>query len=127
MVLPPGYLKQMHSATRAAGALAIADEVQTGFGRVGTHMWAFEAHRATPDIVTVGKPFGNGFPLSAVITTREVADASKGFEYFNTFGAARDSSSSFSPSLHLSSSQPPGLRREPRGVRCRPRAAVGAV
>lgn len=86
VVLPPGYLKQMHSATRAAGALAIADEVQTGFGRVGTHMWAFEAHRATPDIVTVGKPFGNGFPLSAVITTREVADASKGFEYFNTFG-----------------------------------------
>ena len=72
IVPPPGYLRTMHELVRAQGGIAIADEVQTGFGRVGTHMWAFEAHGAVPDIVTVGKPFGNGFPLSAVITTREV-------------------------------------------------------
>ena len=72
IVPPPGYLKAMHSLVREYGGVAIADEVQTGFGRVGTHMWAFEAHDTVPDIVTLGKPFGNGFPLSAVITTREV-------------------------------------------------------
>ena len=49
-------------------------------------MWAFEAHGAVPDIVTVGKPFGNGFPLSAVVCTREIAEASRQIEYFNTFG-----------------------------------------
>jgi len=76
----------MHELTRAHGGLCIADEVQTGFGRVGTHMWAFEPQGVVPDIVTVGKPFGNGFPLAAVITTPEVAEASNKFEYFNTFG-----------------------------------------
>merc|ERR1719482_2266844 len=74
VVLPPGYLSGMHDLVRARGGLAIADEVQTGFGRIGDHMWAFEAQGAVPDIVTVGKPFGNGFPLSAVVTTREVAE-----------------------------------------------------
>ena len=86
VVLPPGYLRQMHALVRQHGGLAIADEVQVGFGRVGDHMWGFEAHDATPDIVTLGKPFGNGFPLSAVVTTRAVADASRDVEYFNTFG-----------------------------------------
>jgi len=86
VVLPEGYLTGMHSLVRAHGGVAIADEVQTGFGRVGSHMWAFEAHGATPDIVTLGKPFGNGFPLSAVITTSEVALSSGKIEYFNTFG-----------------------------------------
>jgi 4-aminobutyrate aminotransferase-like enzyme len=86
VVLPDGYLKQMHGLVRAHGGLAIADEVQTGFGRIGSHMWAFESQDATPDIVTVGKPFGNGFPLAAVVTTREVAEASARIEYFNTFG-----------------------------------------
>jgi 4-aminobutyrate aminotransferase-like enzyme len=75
----------MHDLVRAQGGLAIADEVQTGFGRIGDHMWAFEAQGAVPDIVTVGKPFGNGFPLSAVVTTREVAEKVD-LEYFNTFG-----------------------------------------
>ncbi|KAL1520388.1 hypothetical protein AB1Y20_021974 [Prymnesium parvum] len=84
--LPEGYLRGMHELTRAHGGLCIADEVQTGFGRVGTHMWAFEPQGVVPDIVTVGKPFGNGFPLAAVITTPEVAEASNKFEYFNTFG-----------------------------------------
>jgi len=66
VVLPPGYLGRMHALIRDNGGLAIADEVQTGFGRVGNHMWAFESQGVVPDIVTLGKPFGNGFPLSAV-------------------------------------------------------------
>lgn len=86
VVPPDGYLRGMHELVRRHGGVAIADEVQTGFGRVGSHMWAFESHGATPDIVTLGKPFGNGFPLSAVITTREIAESSRAVEYFNTFG-----------------------------------------
>ena len=84
--LPEGYLRGMYEQTRAHGGLCIADEVQTGFGRVGNAFWAFEPQGVVPDIVTVGKPFGNGFPLAAVITTSELAEASNAFEYFNTFG-----------------------------------------
>ncbi len=87
IVLPDGYLKSAYAAARAAGALVIADEVQIGFGRVGTHMWAFDSHGAVPDIVTMGKPIGNGHPMAAMVTTREIADAFfNGMEYFNTFG-----------------------------------------
>ncbi len=87
VVLPEGYLQAVYTHTRAAGALCIADEVQVGFGRVGTHFWGFETHQVVPDIVTLGKPIGNGHPLAAVITTREIADAfNNGMEYFNTFG-----------------------------------------
>jgi 4-aminobutyrate aminotransferase-like enzyme len=65
----------------------IADEVQVGFGRVGRAMWAFAGQDARPDIVTMGKPIGNGHPLGAVVTTRAIADAfANGMEYFNTFG-----------------------------------------
>ena len=72
---------------RAAGGVCIADEVQVGFGRVGTHFWAFETQGVVPDIVTLGKPIGNGHPLAAVVTTPEIADAfDNGMEYFNTFG-----------------------------------------
>ncbi len=67
--------------------MAIADEVQTGFGRVGDAFWAFELQDAVPDIVTLGKPIGNGHPLAAVVTTREIAESfDNGMEYFNTFG-----------------------------------------
>ena len=76
----------MFEATRAAGGLAISDEVQTGFGRVGHSFWSFEAQGAVPDIMTVGKPFGNGMPLAAVVTTSAVAESSAACEYFNTFG-----------------------------------------
>lgn len=87
IVLPPGYLKAAYAAARAAGAVVIADEVQIGFGRVGSHMWAFEAEGALPDIVTMGKPIGNGHPMAAVVTTREIAESfHNGMEYFNTFG-----------------------------------------
>jgi 4-aminobutyrate aminotransferase-like enzyme len=67
--------------------LCIADEVQTGFGRLGSAFWGFEAHGVVPDIVTLGKPIGNGFPMGAVVTTREIAAAfDNGMEFFCTGG-----------------------------------------
>jgi len=87
IMFPPGYLSPLYTAVRAAGGLCIADEVQTGLGRIGTHMWAFEAQRVVPDIVVMGKPLGNGYPLAAVVTTRAIADAfDNGMEFFSTFG-----------------------------------------
>ncbi|MEM9820090.1 MAG: aminotransferase class III-fold pyridoxal phosphate-dependent enzyme [Bacteroidota bacterium] len=87
IVLPKGYLQQVFPVIRAAGGLCIMDEVQVGFGRTGDHFWAFEKHGVIPDIVTMGKPIGNGHPLAAVVTTKEIAHAfANGMEYFNTFG-----------------------------------------
>lgn len=84
---PGGYLKESYKYARELGAVCIADEVQVGFGRVGTHMWAFETQGVVPDIVTLGKPIGNGHPLAAVITTPGIAGSfNNGMEYFNTFG-----------------------------------------
>jgi 4-aminobutyrate aminotransferase-like enzyme len=87
-IIPPeNYLKEAYRYAREAGALCFADEVQVGFGRVGSHMWAFETQGVVPDIVTMGKPIGNGHPLAAVITTPEIAESfNNGMEYFNTFG-----------------------------------------
>ncbi len=87
VVLPPGYLQQLYAKVRAAGGVCIADEVQVGFGRVGAHFWGFETQQVIPDIVTLGKPIGNGHPLAAVITTERIATAfNNGMEYFNTYG-----------------------------------------
>ncbi|MEO6446181.1 MAG: aminotransferase class III-fold pyridoxal phosphate-dependent enzyme, partial [Gemmatimonadaceae bacterium] len=87
IVLPPGYLAEAYRHTRDAGGVCIADEVQVGFGRVGTHFWAFETQGVVPDIVTMGKPIGNGHPLAAVVTTPEIARAfANGMEFFSTFG-----------------------------------------
>ncbi len=87
VVFPEGYLQAIYGLVRAAGGLCIADEVQVGFGRVGSHFWGFETHGVVPDIVTLGKPMGNGHPLAAVVTTPEIAAAfDNGMEYFNTFG-----------------------------------------
>ncbi len=87
LMLPSGYLAAVYASVRAAGGVCIADEVQTGLGRMGTHFWAFEAHGVVPDIVVMGKPLGNGHPLAAVVTTRAIADAfDTGMEYFSTFG-----------------------------------------
>jgi 4-aminobutyrate aminotransferase-like enzyme/Ser/Thr protein kinase RdoA (MazF antagonist) len=87
VVPAPGVLAAAYRAVRDAGGLVIADEVQTGFGRVGEAFWAFELHDVVPDVVTMGKPIGNGHPLGAVVTTREIATAfDNGMEYFNTFG-----------------------------------------
>jgi 4-aminobutyrate aminotransferase-like enzyme/Ser/Thr protein kinase RdoA (MazF antagonist) len=89
-IMPPkGYLADVYARVRAAGGLCIADEVQTGFGRLGTHFWAFEAQEATPDIVVLGKPIANGYPMGAVITTREIAESfDNGMEFFSTFGGS---------------------------------------
>ena len=84
--LPPDYLPAAFEHVRAAGGLCIADEVQVGFGRVGTHMWAFEEHGAAPDIVVMGKPMGNGHPMAAVFTTPEIAASFEEMEFFSTFG-----------------------------------------
>lgn len=87
VVLPGGYLKEAYHHVQNAGGVCIADEVQVGFGRVGTHFWGLETQGVVPDIVTMGKPIGNGHPLAAVVTTPEIADAfNNGMEYFNTFG-----------------------------------------
>lgn len=88
IMLPPTYLERVYKAVRNAGGVCIADEVQTGFGRAGSHFWTFEEYGVVPDIVTVGKPMGNGYPVAGVVCRREVAEsfASSGIEYFNTYG-----------------------------------------
>jgi 4-aminobutyrate aminotransferase-like enzyme len=82
MALPDGYLKAVYGAVRAAGGLAIADEVQVGYGRTGRWFWAFEQQGVVPDIVCVAKAMGNGQPLGAVITTKAIADAYRSCGYF---------------------------------------------
>ena len=85
--LPAGYLEKVYQHVRAAGGVCIADEVQVGFGRVGSCFWGFELQEVVPDIVVLGKPIGNGHPLAAVVTTPAIAEAfNNGMEYFNTFG-----------------------------------------
>jgi len=87
VVLPENYLNKAFLHVREAGGVCIADEVQVGFGRVGSHFWAFETQDVVPDIVTLGKPIGNGHPMAVVVTTPEIATAfHNGMEYFNTFG-----------------------------------------
>ena len=75
VILPDGYLAEAYAAVRAAGGLAIADEVQTGYARLGAHQWAFEQQRVVPDVVTVAKAAGNGMAVGAVVTTRAIAAA----------------------------------------------------
>jgi 4-aminobutyrate aminotransferase-like enzyme len=87
IVFPPGYLSEAYKYVRAAGGVCIADEVQVGFGRLGTHFWGFQTQGVVPDIVVLGKPIGNAFPLAAVVTTPEIAASfAKGMEFFSTFG-----------------------------------------
>lgn len=87
IVPPKNYFKEVYKHVRKAGGICIADEVQTGFGRMGKTFWAFELYEVQPDIVTMGKPAGNGHPLAVVACTKEVAEKfNTGMEYFNTFG-----------------------------------------
>jgi alanine-glyoxylate transaminase / (R)-3-amino-2-methylpropionate-pyruvate transaminase len=86
IVFPDGYLKQVYEYVRGAGGLCIADEVQSGFGRTGTHYWGFETQDVIPDIVTMAKGIGNGCPLGAVVTTPKIAAALAQRIHFNTFG-----------------------------------------
>src|SRR5579859_5380434 len=83
---PQGYLKHAYEHVRAAGGVCIADEVQTGFGRTGTHFWGFETQGVIPDIVTMAKGIGNGCPLAAVVTTHKIPQSLTGKVHFNTFG-----------------------------------------
>ncbi|MBB5351517.1 alanine-glyoxylate transaminase/(R)-3-amino-2-methylpropionate-pyruvate transaminase [Haloferula luteola] len=83
---PSDYLEHAYAHVRAAGGVCIADEVQTGFGRTGTHFWGFENYGVTPDIVVMAKSIGNGFPLAAVVTTDEIAAKMSERIHFNTFG-----------------------------------------
>jgi 4-aminobutyrate aminotransferase-like enzyme len=85
--LPQGFLGKAYEHVRKAGGLCISDEVQVGCGRMGSTFWGFQQHDVIPDIVTIGKPIGNGHPVAAVVCTRAVADVfANGMEYFNTFG-----------------------------------------
>jgi len=85
--LPKGFLAKAYEKVRKAGGICISDEVQTGCGRLGKTFWGFQLHNVVPDIVTIGKPLGNGHPVAAVACTQKVADAfANGMEYFNTFG-----------------------------------------
>src|SRR2546423_2914685 len=86
IVFPDGYLQHVYAHVRAAGGLCIADEVQTGFGRMGTHFWGFETQGVIPDIVTMAKGIGNGCPLAAVVTTPKIASVLTDRIHFNTFG-----------------------------------------
>jgi len=89
-IIPPvGYLSEVYHRIRAAGGVCIADEVQTGLGRLGDYYFAFEQQQVVPDIVVLGKPIGNGHPLAALVTTRHIAaEFAKGAEYFSTFGGS---------------------------------------
>lgn len=80
--LPPGYLQQVYARVRAQGGVCIADEVQVGYGRMGHFFWGFEEQGVVPDIITMAKGMGNGQPLGAVITRREIAEALEAEGYF---------------------------------------------
>jgi len=89
IVLPHGYLKSVYAAIRAAGGVCIADEVQVGYGRTGSHLWAFQGEDVVPDIVCVAKAAGNGFPLGGVICRRELAEAfSSSGTFFSSAGGS---------------------------------------
>nr|XP_044988790.1 alanine--glyoxylate aminotransferase 2, mitochondrial [Jaculus jaculus] len=86
---PKGFLKEAFELVRERGGVCIADEVQTGFGRLGSHFWGFQTHDVLPDIVTMAKGIGNGFPMAAVVTTSEIAKSlAKRILHFNTFGGS---------------------------------------
>ncbi len=84
---PPAYLREAASRARTLGGLVVADEVQAGHGRSGTHLWSFQASGITPDMVVMGKPMGNGFPVAALVARSELLEAVPGeVELFSTFG-----------------------------------------
>jgi len=89
ILFPEGYLASVYGMVREAGGVCIADEVQTAYGRLGSYFYGFEQQRVVPDIVVLGKPIGNGYPLGAVVTTTEIAASfDNGLEFFSTFGGS---------------------------------------
>jgi 4-aminobutyrate aminotransferase-like enzyme/Ser/Thr protein kinase RdoA (MazF antagonist) len=120
---PPGWLRAVFAKVRAAGGLCVADEVQAGFGRTGEHMWGFEAHGVLPDVVTLGKPIGNGHPLAAVVTTAEIARSlARGGGFFSTFGGNPVSCAAGLAVLEVMERE--GLRENARRVGARLRAGL---
>ena len=85
--MPQGYMQAVFEATRNAGGLCIADEIQTGFGRTGQNKWGFENHGVVPDMVVMAKGIGNGFPLAAIVVKREIAESFATRKFFNTYGS----------------------------------------
>jgi alanine-glyoxylate transaminase/(R)-3-amino-2-methylpropionate-pyruvate transaminase len=85
--MPEGWLRGAAEQVREAGGLLIVDEVQTGFARTGSHFWGFEEHGVVPDVIVLSKGIGNGFPIAAVVTRREVAEAMATRMFFNTYGS----------------------------------------
>jgi 4-aminobutyrate aminotransferase-like enzyme len=89
LIFPDGYLAAVYARVRAAGGVCIADEVQTAYGRLGMHFYGFQLQDVIPDIVVLGKPIGNGYPIGAVVTTAEIAASfGAGLEFFSTFGGS---------------------------------------
>ena len=89
IITPPGYLAEVYRQVRKNGGVCIADEVQTGLGRLGDHYFGFEYQKVCPDIVVLGKPIGNGHPVGVVATTKEIANNfDNGIEFFSTFGGS---------------------------------------
>jgi 4-aminobutyrate aminotransferase-like enzyme len=89
IITPPGYLAEVYRQIRDSGGVCIADEVQTGLGRLGNHYFGFEYQKVCPDIVVLGKPIGNGYPIGVVATTKEIANNfDNGIEFFSTFGGS---------------------------------------
>jgi 4-aminobutyrate aminotransferase-like enzyme len=89
IIFPSGYLESVYRFVREGGGVCIADEVQTAYGRLGTHFYGFEQQGVVPDIVVLGKPIGNGHPIGAVVTTPEIAASfDNGMEFFSTFGGS---------------------------------------
>ena len=87
IIFPNGYLREAFKHVKKSGGVCIADEVQVGFGRMGDHFWGFATQGVVPDIVTMGKPIGNGHPIGAVVTTPEIAESfTTGMEFFSTTG-----------------------------------------
>jgi len=85
--LPEGWLRGAAEQVREAGGLLMVDEVQTGFARTGSHFWGFEEHDVVPDVIVLSKGIGNGFPIAAVVTRREIAEAMAARMFFNTYGS----------------------------------------
>ena len=87
IMIPRSFMVEAFQIVNEAGGLCIVDEVQIGFGRLGSHFWGFQMSGVVPDIITLGKSIGNGHPLSVVITKKNIADIfNNGMEYFNSFG-----------------------------------------
>lgn len=107
---PKSYLGKAFDLVRSHGGVCISDEVQTGFGRTGEYFWGFQGHGIVPDIVTMGKGIGNGYPMGAVVTKPEIALTLKKALHFNTFGGNPVACAVGSAVLDVSSVQFTGQR-----------------